>query len=120
MDFMAVSSYGNRTKVKVVKNKVSPPFKTAEFDIVYGKGISKIGEIIDLGVALGIIDKSGAFYSYNGERLGQGKEKVKTFMEEHPEITNEIEEKIRNAGVEAEIEMDEDPLDSADFDIDIV
>lgn len=113
-------SYGNRTKVKIVKNKVAPPFKTAEFDIVYGKGISKIGEIIDLGVALGIVDKSGAFYSYNGERLGQGKEKTKTFLEEHPDVCNEIEEKIRNAGADVEIETDEDPLDSADFDIDIV
>ena len=113
-------SYGNRTKVKVVKNKVSPPFKTAEFDIVYGKGISKISEIIDLGVLMGIIDKSGAFYSYNGERLGQGKEKVKTFLEENPEICNEIEEKIRSAGDDVEIEIDEDPLDSADFDIELV
>ena len=112
--------YGTRTKAKIVKNKVAPPFKTAEFDIVYGKGISKIGEIIDLGVALGIVDKSGAFYSYNGERLGQGKEKTKTFLEEHPDVCNEIEEKIRNAGADVEIETDEDPLDSADFDIDIV
>ena len=113
-------SYGNRTKVKVVKNKVSPPFKTAEFDIVYGKGISKISEIIDLGVMMGIVDKSGAFYSYNGERLGQGKEKTKTFLEEHPDVCNEIEEKIRNAGADMEIETDEDPLDSAGFDIDLV
>ncbi|MBQ8381691.1 MAG: recombinase RecA [Clostridia bacterium] len=113
-------SYGNRTKVKIVKNKVAPPFKTAEFDIVYGKGISKVTEILDLGVALGFVDKSGAFYSYNGERLGQGKEKTKTFLEEHPDICNEIEEKIRNAGADVGIETDEDPLDNADFDIDLV
>ena len=112
-------SYGNRTKVKVVKNKVAPPFKVAEFDIIYGKGISKISEILDLAVQLEIVDKSGAFYSYNGERLGQGKEKAKTFMEEHPDITAEIEEKIRNANVEMELESDEDPLDGADFDIDL-
>lgn len=112
-------SYGNRTKVKVVKNKVAPPFKIAEFDIIYGKGISKISEILDLAVQLEIVDKSGAFYSYNGERLGQGKEKAKTFLEEHPEITAEIEDKIRNAGVEMDIESDEDPLDGADFDIDL-
>lgn len=113
-------SYGNRTKVKIVKNKVAPPFKTAEFDILYGKGISKVTEILDLGVALGFVDKSGAFYSYNGERLGQGKDKARTFLEEHPDVTAEIEEKIRNAGADAEIETDEDPLDNADFDIDIV
>ena len=112
-------SYGNRTKVKVVKNKVAPPFKVAEFDIIYGKGISKISEILDLAVSLEIVDKSGAFYSYNGERLGQGKEKAKTFLEEHPDITAEIEEKIRNANVEMELESDEDPLDGADFDIDL-
>lgn len=113
-------SYGNRTKVKVVKNKVAPPFKIAEFDIIYGKGISKISEILDLAVQLEIVDKSGAFYSYNGERLGQGKEKAKTFLEEHPEITAEIEDKIRNAGVEMDMDAsDEDPLDGADFDIDL-
>lgn len=86
---------GNRTKVKVVKNKIAPPFKEVEFDIVYGRGISKDGDILDLGVEKSLIDKSGTWYSYNGERLGQGRENAKMFLREHPELLGEIEQKIR-------------------------
>ena len=86
---------GNRTKVKVVKNKVAPPFKVIEFDIIYGEGISKIGEILDLGVDMGIIAKSGSWFSYNGDRLGQGREGVKTILHDNEELANEIEAKIR-------------------------
>lgn len=86
---------GSETRVKVVKNKVSPPFKTVDFDIIYGEGISKEGEIIDIGVQLGIIDKSGAWYTYNGERIGQGKDNVRTFLKENPQISDEIEKKLR-------------------------
>ncbi len=81
---------GNRTRVKVVKNKIAPPFKEAEFDIIYGLGISKEGEIVDLGVTLGVIEKSGAWYSFNGERIGQGRENVKRFLGEHLEIRDRI------------------------------
>lgn len=86
---------GNRTKIKVVKNKVAPPFRVAEVDIMYGQGISHEGELIDLGSEHEIIQKSGAWYSYEGERLGQGKENVKTFLKENPEMKNEIDRKIR-------------------------
>ncbi len=86
---------GNRTRVKVVKNKIAPPFKQAEFDIYYGEGISREGSLIDLAVAVDIIDKSGAWYSYQGERLGQGRENVRAFLKEHPELTDEIEGKVR-------------------------
>ena len=86
---------GNRTKVKVVKNKMAPPFKEAEFDIIWGEGISKEGEIIDLGVALGIVEKSGAWYAFQGERIGQGRENVKRFLRENPEIIKNIEAQIR-------------------------
>lgn len=86
---------GNRTRVKVVKNKVAPPFKEAEFDIIYGQGISKEGNILDVGVNLDIINKSGSWYSYKDQRIGQGRENVKQFLKENPEITKEIEEKIR-------------------------
>jgi recombination protein RecA len=86
---------GNRTRVKVVKNKVAPPFREAEFDIVYGKGISKSGNILDMGVNLELVEKSGAWFSYNGERIGQGRENVKKFLEENPKIMEEIETKIR-------------------------
>lgn len=86
---------GSRTKVKIVKNKVAPPFKEAEFDIIYGQGISKEGCILDLGVTLDIIKKSGAWFSYNDQRIGQGRENVKKFLCENPEITKEIEKKIR-------------------------
>ncbi|WP_129781582.1 recombinase RecA [Peristeroidobacter soli] len=86
---------GNQTRVKVVKNKVAPPFREAEFEIMYGKGISRNGEIIDIGVLQGLVEKSGSWYSYNGERIGQGKENARTFLETHPEIASEIEGKIR-------------------------
>ena len=86
---------GNRTRVKVVKNKVAPPFREAEFDIVYGKGISKEGNILDIAVNLDIVEKSGSWFSYNGERIGQGRENVKKYLADNPEISKEIEEKIR-------------------------
>jgi recombination protein RecA len=86
---------GNETRVKVVKNKVAPPFKQAEFDILYGEGISREGEIINLGVQQGIIDKSGAWYSYNGDRIGQGKDNVRQFLKENPDISTGIEAQIR-------------------------
>jgi len=87
---------GNETRVKVVKNKVAPPFKQTEFDILYGEGISRLGEIISLGVKEGLIDKSGAWYSYNGERIGQGKDNVREFLKEHPDMAQEIEKGIRS------------------------
>ena len=86
---------GNQTRVKVVKNKVAPPFKVVEFDILYGEGISKEGEIVDLGVLSGIVEKSGSWYSYNGERIGQGRENAKKYLLENEEISNEIEDLIR-------------------------
>lgn len=86
---------GNRTRVKVVKNKLAPPFKTAEFDIVYGKGISNVGCVIDLAVANNIVEKSGAWFAYNDEKIGQGKENVKVYLTSHPEILAEIEGKVR-------------------------
>jgi len=85
---------GNRGKVKVVKNKVAPPFRIAEFDIVYGEGISRIGDLLDLGVEHDIVDKSGAWYSYLDERIGQGRENAKKFLKDHPEMVTEIEHKI--------------------------
>lgn len=86
---------GNRTRVKVVKNKVSPPFKVVEFDIMYGKGISKVGEIIDLGVELEVIKKAGSWFSYDGNKLGQGRDAVKTLLEDNPELMEELEAKIK-------------------------
>ena len=88
---------GNRTKVKVVKNKVAPPFKLAEFDIIYGEGISKIGDMLDLAVDLDIVEKSGAWYSYNGERIGQGRENAKKFLMDHQDMVADIDEKVRAA-----------------------
>jgi recombination protein RecA len=91
---------GNQTRVKVVKNKVAPPFKQVEFDIMYGEGISKTGELVDLGVKAGIIEKSGAWFSFNGERIGQGRENTKAFLKEHPKMGVEIEKAVRqNAGL---------------------
>jgi recombination protein RecA len=86
---------GNETRVKVVKNKVAPPFKQVEFDIMYGTGISREGEIIDLGVQAGLVDKSGAWYSYNGERIGQGKDNVREYLKEHPDMAFDIENRVR-------------------------
>ena len=88
-------SIGNRVKVKIVKNKVAPPFREAEFDIIYGKGISKAGDMLDLAVNLDIVNKSGAWFSYDGERIGQGRENVKQYLEENPKIMDEIEKKVR-------------------------
>jgi recombination protein RecA len=105
---------GNQTRVKVVKNKVSPPFRQAEFEILYGEGISRLGEIIDLGVAHGFVDKAGSWYSYNGDRIGQGKENVRQFLKENPEVAIEIETAVRGkllpskqAAAEAEAEAKE-------------
>jgi len=93
-------SVGNQTRVKVVKNKVAPPFKQVEFDIMYGEGISKVGELVDLGVKAGIIEKSGAWFSYNGQRIGQGRENTKTYLKENPKIAADLERAIRaNAGL---------------------
>src|SRR5205807_1556764 len=86
---------GNRTRVKVVKNKMSPPFKVAEFDIIYGVGISREGSLIDLGVEQGIVRKSGAWYTYEGDQLGQGKENARNFLRENPDLANEIEKRIK-------------------------
>ena len=86
---------GNRVKVKVVKNKVAPPFRQAEFDIIYGEGISKMGEIIDMGVELGVIQKSGSWFSYDTTKLGQGRESVKQLIQDNPELAAELEKKIR-------------------------
>ena len=98
---------GNTTRVKVVKNKVAPPFKQVEFDIMYGEGISKHGELIDLGVKAGIVEKSGAWFSYDSVRLGQGRENSKTFLKANPEIANKIEEQIRqNSGMLADRILD--------------
>jgi recombination protein RecA len=86
---------GNETKVKVVKNKVAPPFKTAEFDILFGEGISREGEILDLGVVHRVVEKSGAWYAYNGEKIGQGRDNSREFLRENPELRVEIENKVR-------------------------
>lgn len=105
-------SYGNHVRCKVVKNKVAPPFKQAEFDIIYGKGISRTGELVDLGVELGLIEKSGSWFSFNGQRIGQGKENVKKFLEENKELADSIEAKIKENSdqieLTAEMEADDD------------
>ena len=88
---------GNATRVKVVKNKVAPPFKQVEFDIIYGEGISKTGELLDIGAKVGVVEKSGAWYSYGDERIGQGRENAKTFLKENDAVALEIEDKIRAA-----------------------
>ena len=91
---------GNRTRVKVVKNKMAAPFRVVEFDIMYGEGISKVGELVDLGVKAGIVEKSGAWFSYNGERIGQGRENTKAFLKQHPKVADQVEKAIRqNAGL---------------------
>ena len=105
---------GNQTRVKVVKNKVAPPFKVVEFDIMYGEGISKTGELLDLGVKAGVVEKSGSWFSYDGQRVGQGRENAKQFLREQPEIAATIEHAIRaNAGLIAE-QIIGDPEDDAD------
>jgi recombination protein RecA len=91
---------GNQTRVKVVKNKVAPPFKQIEFDIMYGEGVSKIGELVDLGVKAGIVEKSGSWFSFDSERIGQGRENAKQYLKEHPQVAEKIERAIRqNAGL---------------------
>ena len=104
---------GNQTRVKIVKNKVAPPFKTVDFDIMYGEGISKTGELVDLGVKAGLIDKAGAWFSYNGEKIGQGRENAKIFLKEHPDIADEIEKKIRADAGHLTTEMigDDEPME---------
>ncbi|MEO9339085.1 recombinase RecA [Mesorhizobium sp. SB112] len=100
---------GNQTRVKVVKNKLAPPFKVVEFDIMYGEGVSKTGELVDLGVKAGVVEKSGAWFSYNSQRLGQGRENAKTFLKENPDTAREIELALRqNAGLIAEKFLEED------------
>jgi len=89
---------GNQTRVKIVKNKLAPPFKTVEFDIMYGEGISKTGEILDLASKIGLVEKSGAWYSYDGDRIGQGRENAKTFLKENDQISKKIEDSIRSSG----------------------
>jgi recombination protein RecA len=94
---------GNQTRVKVVKNKMAPPFRQVEFDIMYGEGVSKRGELLDLGVSGNLVEKSGAWFSYDGERIGQGRENAKTYLKEHPEMAAKLESQIRaNAGLVAE------------------
>ncbi len=106
---------GNQTRVKVVKNKLAPPFKEVEFDIMYGEGISKLGELVDLGVKAGIVEKSGAWFSYNSQRLGQGRENAKQFLKDNPAAANEIEQAIRqNAGVIANSILQGTPEKDAD------
>ena len=108
---------GNQTRVKVVKNKLAPPFKQVEFDIMYGEGISKTGELIDLGVKAGIVEKSGAWFSYDSQRLGQGRENAKTFLKENPDVAATIEQAIRqSAGLIAEQldGSDEEPDEAAE------
>jgi len=101
---------GNQTRVKVVKNKVAPPFKQVEFDIMYGEGISKVGELVDLGVKAGVVEKSGAWFSYDSQRLGQGRENAKNFLKENPEVAAKIEQAIReNSGLIAERILDAAP-----------
>ena len=98
---------GNRTRVKVVKNKIAPPFKEAEFDIMFGKGISREGDILDLAVELKLVSKSGAWFAYNGDKIGQGRENAKTYLKEHPDVMEELEKKIRshyNIGEDAQLE----------------
>ncbi len=108
---------GNATRVKVVKNKVAPPFKVVEFDIMYGEGVSKTGELIDLGEKAGVVEKSGSWFSYDGQRIGQGRENAKNFLKEHPEIAQAIENKVReNAGILADALMDGGKEDDEDED----
>ncbi|MCB0988697.1 MAG: hypothetical protein KDB09_13135, partial [Acidimicrobiales bacterium] len=111
-----VEVVGNRTRVKVVKNKVAPPFRQAEFDIMYGKGISREGSALDIGVDLGLVKKSGAWYTYEGEQLGQGRENAKAFLLENPEVMVEISERIRQqVGIGA---SDEEPVEGDELDPD--
>ena len=110
---------GNQTRVKVVKNKLAPPFKQVEFDIMYGEGVSKMGELVDLGVKAGVVEKSGAWFSYDSQRIGQGRENAKTFLRNNPDMAAAIEAAVRqNSGLIAEKiligEKEEDDDDEAD------
>ncbi|MEO0328882.1 MAG: recombinase RecA [Pseudomonadota bacterium] len=108
---------GNQTRIKVVKNKLAPPFKQVEFDIMYGEGVSKTGELVDLGVKAGIVEKSGSWFSYNSERLGQGRENAKTFLSENESVAAEIELALRqNAGLIADTLLEGEPMNSEDDD----
>ena len=107
---------GNRVKCKIVKNKVAPPFRSAEFDILYGQGISRAGELLDMGVTLEVIKKSGAWFYYNGDKLGQGRDKARANLEGNPELFAEIEEKIRALGDNLEMLDNEFELDEEDDD----
>jgi recombination protein RecA len=103
---------GSRTRVKVVKNKVAPPFRQAEFDIMYGKGISKEGSLLDVGVDLEMIKKSGAWFTYEGEQLGQGRENARAFLAEHTDMRDEIERKVRDAvGLNGFSDEDDEPIE---------
>ncbi|MBU0798443.1 MAG: DNA recombination/repair protein RecA, partial [Alphaproteobacteria bacterium] len=107
---------GNQTRVKVVKNKLAPPFREVEFDIMYGEGVSKMGELVDLGVKAGLVEKSGAWFSYAGQRIGQGRENAKNFLRENTALAQDLEQKIRaNAGIVSEALMGGGPEeDTAD------
>ena len=105
---------GNRTRIKVVKNKIAPPFKEAEFDIMFGKGISKEGDILDLATSINAVNKSGAWYAYNGDKIGQGRENAKTYLREHPEIMEELEKKVRDHYKPKEEKEEEQPEKKAD------
>ena len=105
---------GNQTRVKVVKNKLAPPFKTVEFDIMYGEGISKNGEILDLATKDGLVEKAGAWYSYNGERIGQGRENAKIYLKENPKVALEIEESIRSQNKEQVVKAENDVNDNTE------
>ena len=110
---------GNRVKIKVAKNKVAPPFRTAEFDLIYGEGYSHFGSLVDMGAAFDILSKAGSFFSYNGERIGQGRENAKKFLREHPDIANELNNKIREVVMQSikpiETEEGDDPDDAEEF-----
>lgn len=107
---------GNRTRVKVVKNKIAPPFREAEFDIVYGEGISKVGGILDIAVSMDIVNKSGAWFSYNGQRIGQGRENAKQFLKENSSICEEIEKKIRSNFALSDVQSEQDIKENDEFD----
>ena len=107
---------GNQTRVKVVKNKVAPPFKQVEFDIMYGEGVSKMGELIDLGVKAGVIDKAGSWFSFNSERIGQGRDNVREFLKTNPDVAGEIEKAVRGAGDKIEEELLVGPVEAEEED----
>ena len=100
---------GNSTRVKVIKNKVAPPFKVVEFDLMYGKGISKVGELVDLGAKAGVVEKSGAWYAYKGEKIGQGRENAKIYLEKNPNVAAEIEKVIRDEASAISKELEGNP-----------